>query len=325
MKPRILVITPVRHIPGVIETLERAGEVNYLDDPTPGEVREAIVGQHAVFTNPNKSDVFLGEDVLAPGLDLVVLCTASTGTNHIDLAHTRQRGITVLCLKEESKVIDRISSTAEHAFALMLSALRHIPAAFEAVRRGDWDYEPFIGRQLDHLTVGVVGYGRLGRKFAHYVSAFGTTVLVFDPYVEQVQFPARKVELDQLLRSSDVISLHVHLDEETTGMVDRSWFARMKSSVLLVNTARGELVHEWELIDFLRRNPGAQLVADVVAGEVLERSTSPLIEYARKSTNAILTPHIGGMTREGQAIAFNHAAEMLERFILAEWTCGQRV
>jgi len=161
MPPKILVITPVHHIRGVSEILESIGEVNYLENPTPQDVLNLISNQHAVFTNPNKSNVFIGPDIMDKGPDLKAICTASTGLNHIDISYAVKRGISVLSLKNERDVINKISSTAEHAFSLMLAAVRHIPQAFDSVKRGEWDYTKFIGRQLDYLTIGVVGYGRL--------------------------------------------------------------------------------------------------------------------------------------------------------------------
>ncbi|MBF0422927.1 MAG: hydroxyacid dehydrogenase [Magnetococcales bacterium] len=314
MKPTVLVITPVRHIRGVSDMLQSFAQVVYLDHPSTDEVMAHLPGKQAIFTNPNKSNVFIGREVMDAGPDLKVICTASTGTNHIDKARAAERGLPILALTEERSFINRISSTAEHAFALMLAALRHIPASFDSVKNGEWDYTRFIGRQMDHLTVGVIGYGRLGGMFSRYCSAFGATVLVHDPF-KKVDDPRHKqVEVHDLLEQADVISLHVHATEKTRNLVDHSWLARMKSTVLLVNTARGDVVHEPDLIAFLRANPQAMVATDVVADEVRNKGSSPLIALARESGQVIITPHIGGMTREGQEIAYNHAATMLRDF-----------
>ena len=316
MIPKILVITPVHHIQGVSEILESIGQVTYLEDPMPDDVLYPILDQHAIFTNPNKSNVFIGREIIDAAPSLKVICTASTGTNHIDTTYASRRGIAVLSLTDERDAINKISSTAEHASALMLSALRHIPQAFDSVKRGEWDYTQFIGRQLDYLTVGVVGYGRLGTYFARYARAFGSRVLVYDPYVIVEDEATIQTDLDQLLAESDVISLHVHVTLETTGMVDHTWFSKMKPSVVLVNTARGEVINETDLIAFLKEHPDARLATDVISGEVSVKQSSPLIEYARTASNVILTPHIGGMTVEGQQIAYAHAAHQLRRFFM---------
>ena len=311
-RPRILVITPVRHIEGVAELLEGIGEVTYLDDPTPDDVRKAIGRCEAVFTNPNRSNVFLGRELFDAAPRLKAICTASTGTTHIDLVEASARGIAVLSLTEERTVIDRISSTAELALGLMLASLRRIPEAASSVRRGQWDYTAFIGRQLDHLTIGVVGYGRLGSRFAKYCQALGSRIVVYEPHHPVRDVGIRQVELEQLLTESDVMSLHAHATDETRGMVDRSWFARMKPSVLLVNTARGELIHEADLIDFLHAHPQARFAGDVIADETQGKSRNPLVALAKAEDRVLITTHIGGMTVEGQRIAYQHAARRLK-------------
>ena len=314
--PSVLVITPVRHIGGVSPILERIGAVTYLDHPSTADVVALVGGYDAVFTNPNKSNVFLGREVLAASRRLAAIATASTGTNHIDVADARSRGIAVLSLTEERQVIDRISSTAEHAFALALSAIRRIPQAFDAVRRGEWDYVPFIGRQLDHLTAGVIGYGRLGSRFARYARASFARVVAYDPYVQIRDDGVEQVDLELLLRECDVISLHTHVTPETTGLLGRAAIAHLKSDVTLVNTSRGEVVDEEALVEFLAAHPQAMLASDVVTAEVSRKESSPLLRYARTATNVILTPHIGGMTVEGQRLAYTHAAGMLEQFFV---------
>ncbi len=314
-KPHILVITPVRHIKGVAEILESIGRVTYKDNPTQQEVVRSLRGVHAIFTNPNKSNVFLGREVIDAGTDLKVLCTASTGTVHIDKAYAAKKKLPVLSLTTDINIIGKISSTAELAFALTLAALRHLPAATASVKRGEWDYLPFVGRQLDHLTIGVVGYGRLGKFYARYTKAFGSRVLVYDPYVTVKEKGIEQVaKVDLLLREADVIALHVHVTPETTGMVNKKWFARMKKDVVLVNTARGEIMNERDLLTFLKKNKEARLATDVLADEQIGKKKNPLIQYAKKASNIIITPHIGGMTQEGQFIAYGHAAHKLKHF-----------
>ena len=315
MRPKILVITPVRHIQGVAETLEASGEVTYLDDPTPAQVLDRIEGHAALFTNPNKSNVFISRQLMDAGESLSVICTASTGTNHIDMRGAQERGLTVLSLTEERELINRISSTAEHAFALMMAGLRNLGPAWDAVRRGEWDYMPYIGRQLDALTIGVVGYGRLGSLFSSYCRAFGCRVVVNDPYKEVREPGLEQVDIDTLLAESDVISLHVHVTPETNRMVDKAWLSRAKSNLLLVNTARGDVCDEDGLIEFLEAHPGAKYATDVLANETEGKFHSPLQERARASNQILITPHIGGMTVEAQQLAYNHASMLLREFL----------
>lgn len=313
---RILVITPVRHIVGVPEILEAAGQVTYMDDPTLSEVLDVIAGYDALYTNPNKSKVFIGREVIDAAKKLRVICTASTGTNHIDKAYAAERDLPILALTEEREVIGRISSTAELAFALTMAGLRHVVRGHNAVLTGEWDYTRYIGRQMNCLTIGVIGYGRLGAMYSGYCQAFGSRVLVYDPYKIVDSDGLQQVnDLSVILRESDVVAIHVHVTNETLGMMNAACFAQMKKDVLLVNTSRGDIVNELNLVTFLRANPQARVATDVLADEICHRLESPLLQYAHESQQVIITPHIGGMSREAQEIAYGHAALRLKNFL----------
>ena len=314
-KPKILVITPVRHIAGVSKILEATGQVTYMDDPTVEEVVSVIGSYDAIFTNPNKSKVFIGRDVLNAANTLKVICTASTGTNHIDKDYVSELRLPILSLTEEREVINRISSTAELAFAITMASLRNIVRGHNAVMGGEWDYTRYIGRQMNALTVGVIGYGRLGSMYASYCKAFHSNVLVYDPYKKVHDDGLKQVDtIDRLLVESDIIAIHIHVTQETIGMINSDCFKRMKEDVVLVNTARGDIINESDLVDFLNQNQHAKVATDVLADEVSNRLNSPLLKYAKNSEQVIITPHIGGMCREAQEIAYGHAAKLLRNF-----------
>ena len=312
--PKILIITPVKHIKGMVKKLEDIGEVSYMDNPSPRDVIDVIKDYDAIFTNPNKSKVFIGRELIDEGKRLKVICTASTGTNHIDIDYASNKGIRVLSLTEERKVINKISSTAEHAFALTMTSMRYIINGHIDVLNGRWDYEKFIGRQMNGLTVGIIGYGRLGKLYSSYCLSFGSRVVVYDPYKEVRKKSLEQVSnVKQLLRQADIISFHVHVTDETINMVNKQWFNQMKSDVLLVNTSRGEIICELDLVDFLSKNNNAKIATDVLADEIRNLNNSILLNYAMKSDQVTITPHIGGMTMEAQEIAYNHAARLLNK------------
>ena len=309
---RILVITPVKHILGVVETLETIGLVEYLDDPTLDEVISVIKDYDAIYTNPNKSKVFIGKDLVDAAEKLKVICTASTGTNHIDKEYVKGKKIPIIALTEEREVITKISSTAELAFALTMDGLRHIVRSHNNALKGEWDYTKYIGRQMDALTIGVIGYGRLGSIYCDYCEAFGSRVIVYDPYKEVKNKDLEQVDdISKLLTESDVIAIHVHVTDETIGMINKDYFSQMKPDVLLVNTSRGDIVNELDLVDFLSSNPESKAATDVLANEIKNRESSLLLKYAQENNQVIMTQHIGGMTREAQEIAYGHAAKLL--------------
>ena len=286
-----------------------------MDDPTFEEVIKVVGEYDAIFTNPNKSKVFIGPGLIDAAKNLKVICTASTGTNHIDKAYAKEKNLPILALTEEREVIKRISSTAEHAFALTMTSIRHVVKSHNKAIEGEWDYTKYIGRQMNHLTVGVIGYGRLGSIYSRYCRAFDSQVLVYDPYKKVENDELKQVsDLNYLLEKSDVIAIHVHVTEETLGMINVKCFKKMKNDVLIINTSRGDVINESDLVSFLKEAPKAQVATDVLADEIRNRLDSPLLKYAQQSDQVLITQHIGGMTSEAQEIAYGHAAYRLNKF-----------
>lgn len=316
MTDEILVITPIDHVEGLESRLAEIGDVTNLGNTDSEEVRQHIDGVGAIYTNPNKSDVYISDALMQEATQLDAICTASTGTTHIDTEAAANRGIEIISLKDETEILHEIPSTAEHAFGLMMCGVRKIPQAWDSVRGGNWDYEQFIGRQLDALTVGIIGYGRLGTMFADFCRPVAGEILAHDPYVEITDTSVEQVDLEELLSTSDVISLHVHVTDETREMLDAKSFDKMKSDVVLVNTSRGELVDETALISFLEENPDAYYATDVITDEVKDKHENEFKQWATADgqDQTVITPHIGGITREAKEIAWHHTADLLEEF-----------
>ena len=194
----------------------------------------------------------------------------------------------------------------------MMSSLRHVSQSYNSVLEGYWDYVPYIGKQLNCLNVGVIGYGRLGKLFCKYARAFGSKIFVYDPYVNIKEIGFKQVDnLSELISKCDVISIHVHVNKETSGMINSDLLAFAKKDVLIVNTSRGEIINEHDIIEFLISNEKARLATDVISNEITDKASNPLIKFSKKSNQILITPHIGGMTVHAQEIAYNRAAELL--------------
>jgi D-3-phosphoglycerate dehydrogenase / 2-oxoglutarate reductase len=244
----------------------------------------------------------------APRLRYIL--SATTGLNHIDLVEAERRGIEVISLRGETDFLRDVHATAEHTVALILAMLRKLPAATLSAVLGAWERERFRGEELYGKTVGIVGYGRLGRMVAPLLHAFGARVVAND---RKSTLPAA-VPLDQLLWEADIVSLHVSFDESLRGFFGRKQFTRMRPHSWFVNTSRGELVDEDALIEALRSGHLAGAALDVVSGENnADLSTHPLVLYAREHPNLILTPHIGGCTTESLEKAELFLAEKFVR------------
>jgi D-3-phosphoglycerate dehydrogenase / 2-oxoglutarate reductase len=259
------------------------------------------------------------EEVLSHASRLKVIVSATTGLNHIDLAAAAARGVAVLSLKGERDFLNVVTSTAEHAWELLLSLIRHVPAAVQNVLAGNWTRDSFRGRQLSGLTLGLVGFGRLGSMVADYAHAFRMRVLATD--IADVPMPSgvERVSLDQLLVRSDVVSLHADMRPSNLHMLSTCEFERMKPGALLVNTARGELIDEVALLSALTSGRLGGAALDVLDREAARDDAwldeHPLHQFARKSDRLLITPHIGGATHDAMLLAEVFMARKLAEFL----------
>ncbi len=240
-------------------------------------------------------------EMLSCAARLKIIVTPTTGLNHIDLQETARRKIRVLSLRGESEFLRDVRATAEHTVALILSLLRHVPQSSAHVLDGGWNRDLFWGRELYEKTVGIVGYGRLGRIVSRYLKVFDTRILVTDPLAsgDLLDPDVAMVPLRQLLQESDIVSLHVNFHDKTRRFFGREQFTSMKKGSWFINTSRGELVDEDAILEALRSEWLAGAAVDVLSNECSQSMEShPLIAYARQHNNLIITPHVGGATLE---------------------------
>lgn len=315
-KYKILCITPISHIDGLKSKLSSLGQLKIISDPSIDEFKKIVSQYDIIFTNPNKSKIFLGSDSLKSATNLKVICTASTGTNHIDKSFCIKKNIAVISLTKELDIISTISSTAEHALALTLSSIRNIKSSSNSVDLGEWDYEPFIGRQLNQLSLGVIGYGRLGKMMSNFGKALFKKIYIYDPFVKVRDKDLFEVDsILEIAKKSDIVSIHVHVSNETIKLINNNFLSHAKSNTLFVNTSRGEIVDEHAMVEFLKLNPCSKIATDVLEDEIKARKNSPLLNFSKASNQVLITPHIGGMTTDAQRIAYSHAALMLENHL----------
>jgi D-3-phosphoglycerate dehydrogenase len=237
----------------------------------------------------------------APNLRFIV--TATTGLNHIDLDAARDRGVTVVSLRGETEFLRNIRATAEHTIGLMLALLRDVPRATVAVRDGRWERDAHKGRELYEKTVGLVGFGRIGRLVARYLEAFDARVLAHDiAPLDDVPPHVQSVELPELLATADIVSLHASHRPGDPCIIGPAQLRLMRPGTWLVNTARGELLDELALVEALEEGRLAGAALDVLADETrTSADTHPLMMLARRSPTLMITPHIGGCTHESMA------------------------
>ncbi len=221
-----------------------------------------------------------------------------TCANHVDESQARRLGIELLTLKSENDFLKEIYATAELTLGLLLALLRHIPSSVEDAKKGNWNRDHFRGREIHGKTVGLIGVGRLGRMMASTLSALGARVLGFDLSPQKDLSGIEWLDLDTLLSRSDIISIHLSLNESTRKFMNSERFSLMKTGAYFVNTSRGEIVDETALLEALESKRLAGAALDVLDSEAIFSANHPLACYARKSSRLILSPHIGGNTFE---------------------------
>ena len=232
------------------------------------------------------------KDVIAKLPKLKLLCTRSVGFNHIDLDACRRQGITVCHVPDYGSHV-----IAEHVFALLLGTLRHIGEADARTERGEFDYHGLRGISLRGKTIGIIGTGKIGRRVAEIAYGFGMGILAVDTCrvleLEQ-KYGVHYVALPELLAESDIITLHVPALPETQHMIDAQAIARMKSGVILVNTARGELIDSAALFEGLRSGRIRYALLDVLEHERNFSENKALIGHP----HVVSTPHIAFYAEE---------------------------
>ncbi|SCX52821.1 D-3-phosphoglycerate dehydrogenase [Klenkia marina] len=287
--PAPVVLIAEELAPSALEVLGSEFEIRHVDGADRSALLPALADAAAVMV---RSATTIDAEALAAAPNLKVVARAGIGLDNVDVPAATARGVMVV-----NAPTSNIVSAAEHAVALLLAAARHIPAADASLREGTWKRSKFGGVEVFEKTVGVVGLGRIGVLVAQRLAAFGVTLIAYDPYIQPgraAQLGVRLVSLEELLRESDFITIHLPKTPETLGMIGAEELATTKKGVIIVNAARGGLVDEAALADALRSGQVGAAGIDVYAKEPC--TDSPLFGLP----NVAVTPHLGASTTEAQ-------------------------
>lgn len=290
LKQRRILVTPTsygRDDPRLRAELEAVvGEVIYNPTARPltaAELLELLPGCHGYIAGLD----FVTREVITAAEGLKVIARYGAGVDRVDLAAAKEKGVVVTSTPGANTV-----SVAELAIGLMLAVARQIPAANTATKSGEWPR--LSGISLEGKVVGLVGFGAIGKAVARRLQGFDCTLVAYDPFPNQAAAQSLNVTLlplDELLAQADVISLHLPALPETRQMVNAEFLGKMKRGALLINTARGEIIHEADLLAALQsgRLSGAGLDAFAVEPPGADH---PLL----KLPQVVATPHIGAHT-----------------------------
>ena len=276
--------------PKGIELLQQEFEV-VVKNKLPAEELLEIIPEFDALIVRSASKVTA--EVIERAKNLKIIGRAGVGVDNIDIPAATKRGIIVI----NSPGGNTIAAT-EHTMAMMLSMARNIPIANETVQRGEWNRKQYVGVELRGKTLGVVGFGRIGSGVAKRAQAFDMNVIAYDPYINEARAKSMGVRvctLDEVVRESDFITVHMPLTPETRGMIGMEQMKKMKPGVRLVNCARGGIIDENDLAEAVKQGLVAGAAIDVFTQEPLPAG-HPLVGVK----GIFLTPHLGASTVEAQ-------------------------
>jgi len=291
-----------------LEVLQQAGGLEVINSPglTPEELLAVIPDVEGLVI---RSGTKVTAEVIAAAEKLKVIGRAGIGVDNVDVEAATERGIAVLNTPEGNNI-----TTAEHAIALMVSLARHIPQAAASMKAGLWEKKKFQGMELYNRTIGVVGLGNIGRIVARRGKALGMKVLACDPFISAeaaAKFDVELVDFDEMLTRSDVVTVHVPRTKETTGLLDRAAFEKMRDGVLVINAARGGIVDEEALLEALESGKVAGAGIDVYLKEPPPED-HPLVNHPR----VVCTPHLGASTEQAQINVSVAVSEQVRDYLL---------
>ena len=283
----------LRQQPG-LEVVEAYGS-------SPEKVLELVKDVHAIAV---RSETKITAEVFAAAPLLKVVGRAGVGVDNVDVEAATNHGVVVMNTPAGNTI-----ATAELTFTHILCGARPVPQAAASMKAGQWDRKSFSGIELFRKTLGIVGLGRIGGEVAKRAQAFGMRVLAFDPYLAPSRAKAMQVEgvtLDELLRQSDYITVHMPLTDDTKYMIDEAAFAKCRKGVRIFNCARGGIIKEAALIAALKSGQVASAGLDVFEEEPLAKDSE-----LRTLPNVVLTPHLGASTAEAQESVGIEIAEQI--------------
>ncbi|MEY4388183.1 MAG: hypothetical protein RLY20_3466 [Verrucomicrobiota bacterium] len=307
---KILVCDPIS--PKGIALLKARPEFNVVVLPKPPTEAELLPLLTDAVALVVRSETKVKGKVIEAAKQLRVVGRAGVGVDNVDIEAATKQGVVVMNTPGGNTI-----TTAELSFTMLLSLARRVPQAHATMVAGKWDRKELgkHGVELHGKTLGVLGMGRIGTEVAKRAIAFGMKVVAYDPYLTEDRARAIGAEyagdLDAVYRVADFITVHMPVTKETKEMLNAAAFAKMKPGVRIVNCARGEIIHESDLIAALESNKVAGAALDVFAVEPL-----PADHPYRKQPNLILTPHLGASTEEAQEKCGIEVAEVIASYLL---------
>ena len=305
-KPVVLIAEELS--PATVGVLGSDFEIRHCDGANRDELLAALKsGVDAVLI---RSATKMDAEAISAATGLRVIARAGVGLDNVDIPAATAAKVLVI-----NAPTSNIVSAAEHAIALMMASARNIPAANASLRAGKWARSKFTGTEMFEKTLGIVGFGKIGQLVAHRMKAFGMNVVAYDPYLGADKVSAlgvKRVELDELLKTSDFITIHLPKTKETLNLIGEEALSMVKPTVHIVNAARGGVLDEAALHKAITQGRVASAGIDVYATEPC--TDSPLFSLDQ----VVATPHLGASTEEAQERAGIDVAHSVRKALAGE-------
>jgi D-3-phosphoglycerate dehydrogenase len=289
-----------------VEILKDICEVDYKPVLTAEELKAIVQYYDALMI---RSSSKITNDIISVADRLKIIGRAGVGVDNIDIEAATDRGIVVINSPDGNTV-----AAAEHTVALMLSMIRHIPAADTSMKEGKWKRSQLMGEEVFNKNIGIIGLGRVGSRVASITKAMGMKVLVYDPFVGEDRVKklgaSFATSLDDIWKTADFITLHVPKNKDTRNLINKETLASMKRQVKIINCSRGGILNEADLAEAIREGHVEMAAIDVFDKEPPE--DSPLLKLGNK---VVLTPHLGASTEEAQMNVAVDVAEQIREIV----------
>ena len=271
-----------------IEELEKLGncidvsnEKNKLE-----KIKENIVDAEVVLV---RSDTQINKELIGISENLKIIGRSGVGTDNIDLEEASKRNIQVTNTPEANVI-----SAAELTVGLIISAARNITVANNSVKKSEWERSDFIGIELYKKQLGLIGFGKVAKLVSTIMQSFNMDVVFYDPFIDSSTDKEKKVELDELLNTSDFVSIHIPKNKETENLISKEKLSLMKKGSVIINTSRGGLIDQQEVFNLVNENKLYSAGFDVYEIE------PPEISKEYENSKIITLPHLGASTKEAQ-------------------------
>ena len=256
-----------------------------------------------------RSGTKLDASIISKADKLAVIGRAGVGIDNIDISAATRKGVVVMNTPDANTI-----SAAEHTMALLLSLSRNISYGHQSILSGNWDRHKFIGSELRAKTIGIIGLGKIGREVMQRALGFNMKILGFDPFIKKDMLRSDEIELsglNELVERSDFVTIHIPLTNDTKNLFDYKMLSRMKKDSRIINVARGGIINEPDLAKALHDGIIGGAALDVFKNEPIE-PTNPLLN----APNLILTPHLGGSTKEAKAGVSTAICNQIKNYLI---------